>query len=391
MTNAPLLDKLESNKKKLFIQFGGQGSPWLKELAKHYQDPSFKDFFNVTFSTIQKELQRVEHKEFFNLGFDLKSWLENPDSAPPEEYLCRATISVPAILATQIANYLYLVNQGYETNRLIHNTAGGSGHSQGIIAAVLVALGKSGDEFLKAYSNFLSFEFWMGYRGQEAFPNFQISQDLIEKNLVNGDKNPAPMVAVIGYNKQELEERVAKYNQSKNLGEKEAVYISLYNTPDSMILSSIPESLLGFRTYYKNEMEERKAKFVYLRTTSPFHCPFMNSTWPKFKEQDYDYLDFPYSGSDLKFPVYGIFDGKNLQEEKDLKGRLFKTVLIEPLIWENAISALWNQNEITSILDFGPSTVSQKLTQGHLKARNIEKESYCVSSPKELKALVSVS
>jgi malonyl CoA-acyl carrier protein transacylase len=196
------------------------------------------------------------------------------------------------------------------------------------------------------------------------------------------------MVAVIGYNKEELEQRVNQFNKEKNLDEKTSVYISLYNTPDSMILSTMPESLLAFRTHFKAEMDERKAKFVYLKTTAPFHCPFMNSTWPEFKSKDYDYLAFNYKGSDLKVPVYGIYDGKNLQEVEDLKERLFKTVLIEPLYWDKAISPLWTDASISTILDFGPSTVSQKLSGGHLKAKEIEKQSLSASSPKEIKVLL---
>jgi malonyl CoA-acyl carrier protein transacylase len=387
MSSAPILDQIESQNAKFFIQFGGQGSPWLKELTKLYQEPALKEFFNVTFETISKELARAENKSLYDQGFDLKSWLENGESAPSDDYLCRACISVPTIMATQVGNYLLLVSKGYDADRLTAATAASSGHSQGIIAAVLVALGKKGNDFLKAYSDFLSLEFWMGYRGQESYPNFIVSQEIVDKNLANGDKNPAPMVAVIGYTKEELEERVNAFNKENNLTEKTSVYISLYNTPDSMILSTIPESLLAFRTKFKAEMDEKKAKFVYLKTTSPFHCPFMNSTWPTFKEKDYDYLSFNYTGSELKYPVYGIYDGANLQECKDLKERLFKTVLIEPLYWDRAISVIWNDPSIGAILDFGPSTVSQKLTGGHLKAQEIEKDSYCVSSPKEAKHL----
>jgi malonyl CoA-acyl carrier protein transacylase len=388
MSNAPILDKVRSENKKLFLQFGGQGSPWLKELSKLYSEPGLKDFFDVAFSAIAKEFSRAKNKDIYDQGFDLKSWVENPDSAPSDDYLCRANISVPAIFTTQIGNYLLLVSKGYEAKEITSLAAGASGHSQGIIAATLVALGKEGKEFLDAFSDFLSFIFYMGYHGQEAYPSFTIPADLVEKNQANGDKNPSPMVAMIGYNRAELEERVNQFNLKHGKSEKTAVYISLYNTPDSMILSTVPESLYEFRTEFKADMDERKAKFVYLKTTAPFHCPFMNSSWEPFRTQDYDYLKFSYTGADLKFPVYGIFDGKNLQETKDLKERLYKTVLIEPLYWDKAISTIWTDPSISTILDFGPSTVSQKLTGGHLKDKGIEKDSYCVSSPKELKVLL---
>lgn len=387
MGSAPILDKLEAENKKCFLQFGGQGSPWLRELTKLYQEPSLSEFFRITFETIAKEVARANNKDFFDLGFDLKSWLEDGETAPPEEYLCRATISVPTIFAAQIANYLLLLNKGYSHSRLMSLTAGASGHSQGVIAAVLVGLGLEGEEFLKAYAKFMSMEFWMGYRGQESYPNFHISQDTIDKNLANGDKEPAPMVAVVGYTREELEERVDRFNAENKLTEKTAVYISLYNTPDSMILSTAPESLLAFRTHYKADMDEKKIKFVYLKTTAPFHCPFMNSCWQNYKELDVDYLAFPYKGSDLKIPVYNINDGSNLQNVENIEEKMFKLVLVEPLHWDKAVRVLWTDPNISTILDFGPSIVSQKLTGGHLKAQGIEKQSLSLSSPKEVKVL----
>ncbi len=390
MTTAKLLSSFHAQSQKFFLQFGGQGSPYLKELSKLYQEPVLKEFFEITFKTTDEILARESKSPFLNEGFNFKSWVENPDSAPSEDYLARAPISVPGIFMTQIANYVLVSKQGNPTAELLKATGGISGHSQGVIAGALVGLGKEGDDFLKAYSDFLKFVFYLGYNGQKVYPDFSIPADVAQANEANGDKNPSPMVAIIGYSKDELEARVKETNESLGLKGKDTIYISLYNTPDSMILSALPSSLVKFRTKWKAEMDEKKFKFVFLKTTAPFHCPFMDESLPMFESGDASVVPFPYSGSDLKVPVYSIFDGHNLQKEGNLRNILFKMVLIEPLYWDLAIAPIFNDPSIHAILDFGPSVVSQRLTGGHLKAKNIEKLSLCASNAKELKVVLEV-
>jgi hypothetical protein len=65
-------------------------------------------------------------------------------------------------------------------------------------------------------------------------------------------------------------------------------------------------------------------------------------------------------------------------------------VLIEPLYWDLAIAPVLKDTSIQTIIDFGPSVVSQRLTGGHLKAQNIEKQSLCASNAKELKLILEV-
>jgi malonyl CoA-acyl carrier protein transacylase len=383
----PILSTLASSGNKAFLQFGGQGSPWIKELSKLSAEPELSSLFEITYKVIDENMKRVGSMDQYDKGFDLKSWLANPESAPDEDYLCRACISVPAIFVTQVSNYHLLTKKGYSVEDLMKHSAGITGHSQGVVAAALIGLGKDGEDFLKAYHQFFTFIFYMGARGQETYPHFKVSEELNQKSIALGDKGLSPMVAVIGYSKSELEERVHAINSEKGYSDSEKLYISLYNTPDSMIVSSVPSSLIEFRTKYKAEMDEKKFKFVYLKTTAPFHCPFMNPSWELF-QKDLEVVKLDYKGSDFKIPVFGIFDGKPLNDVTDLREKLYKMVLIEPLHWDKAIHSVLSDSKITTILDFGPSMVSQRLTGGHLKASNIEKESYCASTPKELKVLL---
>ncbi len=386
-----LLEQIQKNQKKIFLQFGGQGSPYLKEISKLYkEEPVLKDYFEVVFKTL-KNYESVFPKtdKRFEFGFDLKSWIENQDSAPPEDYQARASISVIMIFLTQMAHYHLWTQKGYSPKQIKQFVAGTTGHSQGIIAASFASLNLEKIEFLKALENYIGYMFYLAYHAQGAFMEFEYSKEVYDGNQANGDKSPAPMVAVIGYTKEELEQRVEIVNQKYNLNGKTKIYVSLYNTPDSMILSARPESLLLFRNEFKQEMDESKKKFVYLKTSAPFHCPFMENTWEGFKKDlDSGKFQFPYQISDLQFAVYSIFDGEDYRNKQvSLAEILYKDVVIRPLFWDKALGLLFTANDCEAVIDFGPSVVSSRLTTGQLISKNISIPVYCLANPKDLKTL----
>ncbi|TGK11866.1 ACP S-malonyltransferase [Leptospira fletcheri] len=384
MAIANFLNEAKAQGNKLFLQFGGQGSPWLKELSKLYEsDPSLKQFFDTAFRTLAEEIPGLD-KKYISQGYDFEAWLKNPDAAPDESYLCSATVSIVGIFLTQVGNYVSLTHKGFPASELLANAIGTSGHSQGVIPAVLIALGKEGDEFYKEFSKFLKFVLYLGYRAQEQYGLFQPGEDLLKGNEEVGDKQPAPMVAVLGYSQADLSDRVKAFNSETGSTGHGALYVSLFNTPDSNILSGDPYKLLAFRKKYKAEMDEKKVKFVYLRTTAPFHCPLMDET-ENTVPKDMQRIGFSYKGSDLKIPVFSIFDGRNFQNESDVSLPLFREVLIKALHWDKAISAFVKTPKVVGI-DFGPSVVSQKLTQANLGTS--ENKIYSASSPKDIKVLL---
>lgn len=254
-----------------------------------------------------------------------------------------------------------------------------------MISSALIALGKEGSDFYSAFSKFLKFVLYIGYRAQELVGTYNPSEALLKANEEVGDKQPAPMVAVIGYSQKELEDRVKQTNDSLGLSGSKAIYVSLYNTPDSNIVSGSPESLLEFRKKFKSEMDEKKVKFVYLRTTAPFHSPHMEDT-NKTIPSDMERIGFNFKGSDLKIPVYSIFDGRNMQSDSELGIPLFREMLIKTLYWDKAVKPFVTATNVTGI-DFGPSVVSQKLTQANMGTS--ENKIYAVSSPKDIKVLLA--
>ncbi|MDX1958246.1 MAG: ACP S-malonyltransferase [Leptospiraceae bacterium] len=384
-----LIKEAEQNNKKLFLQFGGQGSPYLKEISKLYKEEVLlKEFFETVFQSLSRqESTFTKSDKRFEQGYDLKSWMENPDSAPSEDYQARASVSVVMIFVTQIAHYHLATLKGYDPSILANFVGGSTGHSQGVIAATLAGLSLSGKAFYEALSNYIDYMFYLAFHAQGGFMEFEYSKEVIDGNLAIGDKNPAPMVAVIGYTKDELEERVSRANKELGFSGQDLLHISLYNTPESMIISARPSSLLKFREKFKQEMDETKRKFVYLKTSAPFHSPFMDHTWAGFSNDwKSGKFSFPYQSSDLKFPVYSIFDGEDYRKKSvELGEAIYKDVVIRPLYWDKAVSTLFTDTSFLAVLDFGPSSVTSKLTSGQLTPRNITTPVYCAAVPKDLK------
>ena len=380
-----LAEKIKAQGKKIFLEFGGQGAPYLKELSRLFLEKNELDeFFHTTFLILQKHQQVIASSPLYAEGFDLENWLKDPAQAPAEEYLIRANISIPAIMITQSANFLLLLKNGYPLAELAPLVCGATGHSQGVVAATMASIAASGKDFLEVYEKFLEFQLFLGLRAQQAYPTWQIDEKTASESLLLGDKDPAPMVAVVGYSKQEIESMVNSVNGENNLSDSEKIYTALYNTDDSTVISAPPASLMLLRKKYLQEMKEQKKKFVYLRTTAPFHSPHIASCRAPFLK-DLELIDFKYSASDLCFPVYSFSDGKNLQTRTNLAVSLFEEVALKRLFWKRAISPVVENPQAGLILDFGPGKTIQKLTQSYLL--NDTPQIYCVSNPKDFRVI----
>ncbi|MDX1958247.1 MAG: ACP S-malonyltransferase [Leptospiraceae bacterium] len=389
-----LISSAQSSNQKIFVQFGGQGSPYLKEVSKLYlEEPILKDYFELAFRCLEKQNQTFPKGEFpFEHGHDLKTWIENPEQAPPDEYIMRSSIQAQMIFITQFAYYHLAILKGYSPSLFKENTLGCTGHSQGVIAATLFSLCLEGTDFETGFENYIDFMYFLVYHAQLGFTELKYSNEVMQGNLELGEKNPAPMVAILGYTKNELFERVTQVNSECNFPEKEIIHISLFNAPDSMILSAPPSSLLKFRQKFKQEMDENKKKFLYLRTTSPLHSPILEYTAKNFRNDlEKGKFCFPYTPKDLKFPVYSIFDGKDYRNKNfssiEFAEFLYAEIVVRPLHWNLALSSLFPNENCHSILDFGPSPISTKLTQLHLSLNQSSIPIYSSAIQKDAKSI----
>jgi len=370
-----------------FLQFGGQGSPWYKELKSYYADPKMKRFFDAALRAVEEERSTVEGTVGLPHGINAKLWLDDETKIPSDEYLGCAAVSIPMIQMTQLAHFENLTLSGYDRTKLIAYSLGATGHSQGLIPACLVSMNLEGDDYYAGVAKFMKYMIYLGVRAQETHPHFTATEEETRLSQELGEKgSPAPMVAVLGETHDDIKKLVDETNATLPVDKK--IYISLFNSPTNRILSSYRSSLVAFHKAHKARMDEKKTKFVYLRTTCPFHCPLMEPIRKPF-EADIARLGVDYKGSQIKVPVYSFFDGRNMQKDANLPIQMYEDMAIHNLHWEKSVKPVADNRSITHILDFGPGKVSQRLTADTLAQLSCETSVYAAAVPKDLKELLA--
>ena len=366
---------------KFFLQFGGQGSFWFKEFIRYYPEPKMAKAYNIILEVFEEELTGIDSFRNYYDQFNPGGWLNDPSSFPGETFSSRTIISMPMIQAVQLLHLEFLRINGFNLNQILENSIGASGHSQGLVSAVMAALGFEGDEYYEAYRNCLRFLLFLPLRSQEAFPQVLPSPEETQMSDHLENEEPEPMAAVLGEDHGSTEKAVEEINASLTLSDK--IYISLYNTPTNRILSGERRSLIQFNQKIFSQIKEKKLRYVYIKTSVPYHSPLIEAAVEAFKK-DLKRIPFPYSGRDLKIPVYSFFDGRNMQNDIDLGVELCKEIMIRPLYWRKSLSVLKN-NKVDAILDFGPGKISQRLSKDVLTSMNVDIPVVGMYNPNEQK------
>lgn len=381
-----LFQLAQQGKARFFVQFGGQGAPWFKELSKYYADPRMKRFFDVALAAIDEERPRVDGAVGLPQGIDARSWLNDESKVPDEEYLGCAAVSIPMIQVTQLAHLEAIVLNGFDRKSMLEYTIAASGHSQGLIPASLVALGLDGDAYYAAMAKYVKYLLYLGVSAQKAHPHFAPTQEEIAQSTELGSGAPAPMVAILGENHAVIESAVKELNGA--LPADKQLHVSLYNSPQNRIVSSFRSSLIELNKKLKPLIDEKKLKFVYLRTTCPFHCPLMNQVG-EFFEPEIKRIGFDYSGAQLQRPVYSFYDSSDLRDQgANLPIRMYIDMAIHPLYWEKSMRPAAENNAVTHILDFGPGKTSQRLSGDALASLPRQLPVLAAAVPKESKEIV---
>ena len=388
MSETSLLQMAKADQVRFYLQFGGQGAPWLRELSRYYGQAEFEPFFSTVLSAIDEELHRVEGSLGLPQGLDIRSWLKDNNTVPSQQYLSYAAVSLLLILVTQLAHFEnVMINGNIDAKELASLSLAASGHSQGIIAAAFVSLAKQKDDYYASLAQFVKYQLYIGVSAQKAYPHLSASQEESTLSQELGSDTPSPMAAVLGSDHASIEKLVTQMNSE--LAPEQKIYISLRNSPTNRILSSHRSSLIAFYKKYRQKIESKELKFVYLQTTCPFHSPFMEPILAIMK-REIEHIGFQLAKEELKIPVYSFYDEKNYQElEDDLAMRMVKDLMLHPLTWEKALGPVKENSRISHILDFGPGKTSQRLSIDTLEGMGVTKPVLALSTPKEVTKVCS--
>ena len=363
-TLTPILELARQGKAAFLIQFAGQGSEYFAELKNLYDaHPELGELFKRAFAALSAELGEI-HKEdqassIYRYGFDLESWLSDPNSAPPKEYLKESLISAPLIFLTQIAHYLRFTLKGVKDP--LTWTRGLCGHSQGLTAAIFVAENnlKNEEVFYERFVIYQRAQMAMAYRSRRSFPRLPLEKGLLEESMKLDGRAPTPMAYVKLEQEESLIELLAKTNQ--DLPENLRIYFGLKNIPGGFVVSGPPESMPALRLRFNERFPAHKDDWTYLETDLPYHTPYL-SQGVEATIKDFKRIGFNPRGYELARPVYHTLDGRDLSQEKDLGEILARAIMVEHLDWTRACQTPGTDPLITHVLGFGPDASLDKMT-----------------------------
>ena len=323
-----LLSAAATGEAQIFGLFGGQGTNevYFDELRNLYE--IYKPYVAPLIAQVSKDLldplsikAEADGLSFYAYGLDVASWLDGSASVPPIEYLASIPVSFPLIGLTQLVQYLAACRSSNMTpGEMRELLKGATGHSQGIVSAVVIAASECFDTFAQNSTKALKWLFSCGLRGQEAFPVLAIDPHLVNDSVDGGEGVPSPMLGVTGLALDVLEKHIS--NTNKHLSTNSRMAISLYNGPKAFVVTGPARSLYGLVTSLRKiraatgldqskiPFSQRKAVFSvrFLTVGVPYHSQYLEGVTEKVMKLDLDNVEL-WKPEDLRIPVYHTEDG----------------------------------------------------------------------------------
>lgn len=376
----PVLFELASEGRAgFFLTFGGQSAGYVDELrALLRRAPAVRPLIETAARVLAEESRHPEivAAALYPEGADLMKWLADAKTAPSAADFAGAALSQPLIFVTQMAHYFHLTEYGCDAETLLAHARGASGHSQGIMAAVLAGLGADKNRFLETFAAMTRWFVWQALRMQQSFPRTDVPQALLQECERGGFGTPSPMAVVAGLKKEELSADIASVNAALPAGRH--VFLSLSNGFKKLVVSGSPEGLVLLRRRLgRKEESARKrpetrlnVRFEFLAVTSAYHTPHMSEGLERFRS-DLGRVGLNVSAGDLKIPVHAPDDGRDLRNSPDLVEDLVNMQFLRPVDWERATAAISRSGGVTHVIDFGPGDMVAKLTASNREGEGI--------------------
>ncbi|RHY67547.1 hypothetical protein DYB38_007719 [Aphanomyces astaci] len=153
---------------KVLVQFGGQGSGYLSELAQLVKS------FETVRDLVSRARAALEHTALANEASCILHSLLLADheltARLSKSALSWACVSYPLVFLTQLASHLaFLETGGLTHQRFLPMIQGGTGHSQGLVAAVLLAAATTQDNLVELGLQFVQLMHYHGVLAQATF------------------------------------------------------------------------------------------------------------------------------------------------------------------------------------------------------------------------------
>ncbi|KAF0706165.1 hypothetical protein AaE_014248 [Aphanomyces astaci] len=335
---------------KVLVQFGGQGSGYLGELAQLVKS------FETVRDLVSRAQAALEHTALANEASCILHSLLLADheliARLSKSALSRACVSYPLVFLTQLASYVaFLETGGLTHQRFLPMIQGGTGHSQGLVAAVLLAAATTQDELVELGLQFVQLMHYHGVLAQEAFDAVNDGVPKVVGTVAT------PMLLVRGWSEALLSGIVAEFNLD-TAPHNPPVQISLVNDATSIVVTGVPTAL--HRLYATLDGKQSVAVAPFLLEFLPVSCPFHNDMLRAGQssiESHATALGLCVRGSAVQFPVIGTtVQGVNFQsyDDRDIVPDLIRMQLSDAIHWPTVSTTLHSLVGQCIALDFGP-------------------------------------
>jgi malonyl CoA-acyl carrier protein transacylase len=126
--------------------------------------------------------------------------------------LSSSLVSQAGIFVTSVARLLALGERGLDLDALSARCTAATGHSQGVMAALLFAEGRGPERLVARTAEIACYFFWQGYRMQESFVLATVPPAVRAAAEQAGVGEPSPMAALAGLTSELLSEALARFH-----------------------------------------------------------------------------------------------------------------------------------------------------------------------------------
>jgi fatty acid synthase subunit beta len=378
LASSALFSAAKSGHINPYVVFGGQGTAnatCVNELADLYSTytPFLKDLIDITGALLSRLSRLPQTREYYcGRYLDLQAWLRDPDRVPGSDFVSGVTVSCPMIGLLSLAHYCVTCKVvGMNPGDLRNLLQGATGHSQGIVVAVAIAISDSWDSFYSAALTAVESLFWIGFECNQGSPRSSLSPSIIEYSVSNGSGQPSCMLSVVGLERSRLDRILGIFN--KSLHATSQVSVALINTRDNFVVGGPAKSLAALDTYLRtikadpeidqNRVPHSKRKptiqHQFLPITAPFHTEYLSTPARKIKCHLSSIEIFPEM---LQIPVHDNRNGCDLRElppKTNLLDNLIDAICSDRCDWPAALQS----SNVSHILTFGSGGVPDLVTR----------------------------
>ena len=334
---SPLRHLVNAGEVRMALTFAGQAQDYMQDLERLYQIAESRTLIDKCCDALVQEFEAGARLSGLHpLGIDARRWVIDPSSRPDSVYLASSAVSQPLIFVTQMAQFIALGRIGFESDRIREWCVATTGHSQGIMPAIIAAEGLETDALIERAALVTRYMLWQGIEMQSAF-----GPALSEGHA---------MAAVTGLDLAEVETYLADTS----------VCISLHNAFRRVVISGHPHEIEAVlsridRAYQRllNSYEAGQSSrppqplIERLSVSAPFHSSLVADCMPALRNR-MTLLELDLSADDSVIPVVRYETGKVWEGEC-----IIESQTINQVRWPVALKGL-RDHGITHIIDAGP-------------------------------------